>query len=76
MIWNLISLQIFLRKIRVLMKITYLSNTAIPSNVASSIQIVKMCEAFSLLDHDVNLITTNTSRIKSNIFEFYNVKKV
>lgn len=57
------------------MKITYLSNTAIPSNVASSIQIVKMCEAFSLLDHDVNLITTNTSRIKSNIFEFYNVKK-
>ena len=29
------------------MRITYLSNTAIPSDVASSIQIVKMCEAFT-----------------------------
>lgn len=57
------------------MRITYLSNTAIPSSVASSIQIVKMCEAFSLLGHDVNLITTNASKVKFNIFEFYNVKK-
>ena len=57
------------------MKITYLSNTAIPSSVASSIQIVKMCEAFASLGHDVNLITTNASKVKLNIFEFYNVKK-
>ena len=57
------------------MKITYLSNTAIPSNVASSIQIMKMCEALSLLGHDVNLITTNVSKVKLNLFQYYNIKK-
>ena len=41
------------------MKICYLSNSAIPSTVASSIQTVKMCEAFSELKNDVLLITTN-----------------
>ena len=46
------------------MKICYLSNTAMPSNVASAIQIVKMCEAFSELGNDVKLITTNVSKIK------------
>tara|TARA_B100001057_G_scaffold496374_1_gene597701 strand:+ start:8099 stop:9220 length:1122 start_codon:yes stop_codon:yes gene_type:complete len=56
------------------MKITYLSNTSVPSNVASSIQIMKMCEAFSSLGNNVSLITTNTSKIKSNLFEFYNIK--
>ena len=56
------------------MKITYLSNTAIPSHVASSIQIVKMCEAFSKNGNSVNLITTNASKIKLNIFDFYDVK--
>lgn len=55
------------------MKICYLSNSAIPSTVASSIQIVKMCEAFSELGNEVILITTNVSK-KKNIFEFYNVK--
>ena len=55
------------------MKICYLSNSAIPSTVASSIQTVKMCEAFSELGNEVILITTNVSK-KKNIFEFYNVK--
>ena len=41
------------------MKICYLSNAAIPSLVASSIQIVKMCEAFSKLNNEVILITFN-----------------
>ena len=31
------------------MRICYLSNSAIPSSVASAIQTVKMCEAFSEL---------------------------
>ncbi len=53
------------------MKICYLANTAIPSTNASAIQIVKMCESFSKLDHKVLLITTNVSDKK--IFEFYNV---
>lgn len=56
------------------MKICYLSNSAIPSTVASSLQIVKMCEAFSELNNEVVLITTNVSKNKENIFNFYNVK--
>ena len=55
------------------MKICYLSNAAIPSSVASSIQIVKMCEAFSKLKNHVTLITANSSN--GNIFNFYNVEK-
>ena len=41
------------------MRICYLTNSAIPSTVASSIQIVKICEAFSELNNEVILITTN-----------------
>ena len=46
------------------MKICYLSNSAIPSSVASAIQIVKMCEAFSELNNKVILITTNVLKTK------------
>lgn len=56
------------------MKICYIANTAIPSTTASSIQIVKMCEAFSELKNEVILITTNVSIKDRNIFNFYNVK--
>ena len=57
------------------MKICYLANSAIPSSTASSIQIVKMCEAFSQLDNEVTLITANTKIIDRDIFDFYNEKK-
>ena len=53
------------------MRICYLANSAIPSSNASSIQIVKMCESFSKLNHQVLLITTNVSSKK--VFDFYNV---
>ncbi len=56
------------------MKICYLSNSAIPSSFASSIQIVKMCEAFSQLGNDVLLITTNVKKNNFDLFNFYNVK--
>jgi len=56
------------------MKICYLSNTAIPSKVASAIQIVKMCEAFSELKHKVILITTNDKKTKLSYSNYYNVK--
>ena len=56
------------------MKICYLSNAAIPSSVASSIQIVKMCEAFSKLNHEVILITINDFKSKVNFLNYYNVK--
>ena len=56
------------------MKICYLSNSSIPSSVASSIQIVKMCEAFSKLNNDVTLITINNSISKIDFINYYNVK--
>ena len=54
------------------MRICYLANSAIPSTNASSIQIVKMCEAFVNLNHEVLLITTRVSN--KNIFNFYDVR--
>jgi len=57
------------------MKICYLSNTAIPSSMASSIQIIKMCEAFSDLNNEVTLITTNVKKKKFDTFSFYNVRR-
>jgi len=56
------------------MKICYLSNSAIPSSVASAIQIVKMCETFSELNNKVTLITTNVLKTKINLNEYYNIK--
>ncbi len=57
------------------MKICYLSNSAMPSKNASAIQIVKMCEAFSQLNNEVVLITTNVFQYNTSIFKFYDVKK-
>ena len=54
------------------MKICYLANSAIPSSNASSIQIVKMCEAFANLNHEVLLITSNVSNKNTN--NFYGIK--
>jgi len=56
------------------MKICYLSNSAIPSTVASSIQIVKMCEAFSELKNEVLLITTNVKKKEVSTIQYYNIK--
>ncbi len=57
------------------MKICYLSNNAIPSTQASSIQIMKMCEAFSFNHHEVLLVCPNSNLIKDNPFNFYDIKK-
>ena len=56
------------------MKICYLSNTAIPSSMASSIQIIKMCEAFSELSNEVTLITTNVKKKKKILLVFTTLK--
>ena len=56
------------------MKICYLSNSAIPSSVASSIQIIKMCEAFQKLNNEVTLITINDINTKINYSNYYDVK--
>ena len=56
------------------MKICYLSNTAVPSYVASAIQIVKMCEAFAKLNNEVILITINDYVSEINLNKYYNIK--
>ncbi len=56
------------------MRICYLSNSAIPSSNASSIQIIKMCEALAGLKNEVLLITTNVKINNHDIFSFYKVK--
>ena len=57
------------------MRICYLSNSAIPSSNASSIAIVKMCEAFSELNHKILLITTNVKKFDANLYVFIMLNK-
>ena len=38
------------------MKILYISNSIIPSKTANSINVMKMCQAFSENDHEVTLL--------------------
>ena len=54
--------------------ICYISNSATPSQNASSLQIAKLCEYISKLGHQVKLITPNTG-LKKNFYKFYNIKK-
>ena len=56
------------------MKICYISNSAIPSYNASSLQIIRMCDEFVNLNHDVQLICPDSSKIKTSIYNFYNLK--
>ena len=62
------------------MKILYLSNSIIPSKSANSIQVMKMCQAFSNNGHEVVLVIPNI-KIKAleknikNVYRFYRVKK-
>jgi glycosyltransferase involved in cell wall biosynthesis len=55
------------------MNICYISNSASPSNNASSLQIAKLCEYVSKNGHSVKLILPNTG-YKQNFFSFYNIK--
>ncbi len=55
------------------MKIIVVSNSASPSQNASSLQIARMCDQFSQLKNDVTLILPNTG-LKKNFFNFYNLK--
>ena len=54
------------------MNIVVISNSAAPSRNASSLQVSKLCEAFSYLNHNVTLILPNTG-ISENYFNFYNI---
>ena len=54
------------------MKLTYLSSAIIPSREANSIHVVKMCQAFSRLGHDVMLIAPDVTRgVEADITDIY-----
>ena len=57
------------------MKIAYLSRSCFPSTAANSVNVMKMCEAFTALGHDVLLIGKFAGNNSSDVFDFYRVKK-
>lgn len=62
------------------MKIAYISSSIIPSRAANSIHVMKVCQAFSDLGHEVILIAPDIKeryeQNVNNIYEFYGVKNV
>ena len=56
------------------MIIHYLATANIPSKSANSLQIVKMCEAFSELGHDVRLIIPNLKTLNIETSKYYDLK--
>jgi len=58
------------------MKILYIANIRMPTEKAHGIQIMKMCEAFADLGHEVILVVPyRFNHIKDNPFEYYGVTK-
>lgn len=59
-------------------KIVYVSNANIPSESASSVHVMKMCEAFAQNDVDITLIIPNhfnKEKYKdTDVFDFYGIK--
>ena len=56
------------------LNICYISNSAAPSNNASSLQISKLCETLTKLGNKVTLILPNTGYLKKNYNYFYDIK--
>ena len=58
--------------------VVYLSNSRIPSTMANSVQIMKMCEAMSLTGSKVTLVKPKRynefQNDKFNLFNFYDIK--
>lgn len=61
------------------MKIIYISKSIIPSKTANSIHVMKMCQAFASLGHEVTLLCPGFKeqyeKTMSDDFDFYNVEK-
>lgn len=62
------------------MKILYISNSIIPSKTANSINVMKMCQAFSENGHEVILLAPDRKnehekKVK-DIYEYYGIKKI
>jgi glycosyltransferase involved in cell wall biosynthesis len=60
------------------MRIAYFHGAPLPSRAASTVQVMKMCEAFETLGHSVHLFVPDRPDIEScseNMFEFYGVRR-
>ena len=60
------------------MRIVYISDSAIPSSSPNSVHVMKMCQAFSDLGHEVTLVAKKTTACLKNVkdvHDFYAVKK-
>lgn len=59
------------------MKIVYISRSIIPSRTANSINVMRMCNAFSSLGHEVVLLAPWTKKLEEkdvdDIYEYYGV---
>ena len=56
------------------MKISYIANIRLPTEKAHGIQIMKMCEAFALLGHEVQIVVPRRANTLSvDLFEYYSV---
>lgn len=62
------------------MRVLYLTNAIFPSRAANSVHIMKMCQSFSMQGHVVYLFFLENKHKEekkvSDIFDFYNVRKV
>lgn len=57
------------------MKILYLTDFEIPTKSASSVHVMKMCEAFSQLEHQVTLLCLKGKGDIPDLYEYYGVMK-
>jgi len=58
------------------MKICYLSVAIVPSKSANSLQVMKMCDAFTKSGHTVTLYCRKSPQDILNNYEFYDVKNI
>jgi glycosyltransferase involved in cell wall biosynthesis len=60
------------------MKITYIANVRIPTPRASGYAIMKMCEAFSKIGNQIELIVPEkrNSKEKEDPFQFYDIERI
>ena len=57
-------------------KIAYYATSVIPSKTANSVHVMKMCQAFARLGHEVTLVVSDQMDIiTDNVYEFYGVDK-
>ncbi len=58
------------------MKITYITPSGIPSKQANTVQVMRMCEAFSQHGHEVKLLCPSQSTGSvSDVFRYYDVEE-